>query len=239
MMSVAWIARRTLAVLRREGPLGTLQRVVRHARIAIGLPSHEAREEMLAKDEADRAFDAALGVDTGGTTHLFALTIDSPNAPLGVSHIATGPGHFRNAMDMLDVDPHGYTFVDLGAGKGRALMMAAEYPFAAIVGVEFAQELHAICQRNIARFGDARIACRLGDAEQFAYPDGDLVVFMNNPFDRPLVARVAERLVALTRERSRTVRLVYVNPRAPDLFGAAPWYPVGSRIGVAVFGLGG
>ena len=71
---------------------------------------------------------------------LHDLTIDSPNAVLGGSHIATGPHQFASAMSGLDIDPRGCTFVDLGSGKGRALIMAAGYPFACIVGVEFAEE---------------------------------------------------------------------------------------------------
>lgn len=237
MSGSSWLARRTLAVIRREGVIGTVQRVVKHGRIAIGLPSRESRDYRRRKEAADRAFDEARGVDTGGTQHLIDLTIRSANAALGVSHIATGPAHFRAAMRTLDVDPRGYAFVDLGSGKGRALLMAAEYPFAKIVGVEFAEELHAICQQNLARVGDPRLSCRLGDAENYEFPSGNLVVFMNNPFDKPVVQRIATRL-ANSGDADRSVtRLVYVNPRAPEVFADPPWFDVGSTDGVRVFGL--
>ena len=237
MADIGWIARRTLAVARREGVLGTIQRVIKYLRIAIGLPSREAEEHRRAKEAADRAFDEALGVDTGGTTHLFDLTIHSDNAALGVSHIATGPAHFHNAMAALDIDPTGFTFVDLGSGKGRCLLMAADYPFAAITGIEFAEEMHAVSLRNIDKFGDPRLTNQLGDAEQFAYPTTDLVVFMNNPFDRPLVEKIARKIAASAEAHPRAVRVVYVNPRAPDLFSEAPWRRVGSAEGAEVFGL--
>ncbi len=237
MRRLAWFVRRTLAVLKREGIAGTLQRLVKHARIAIGLPSRESLEYRQRKEEADRAYDEAMGVDTGGTQYLSRLTIHSPNAALGVSHIATGPEHFHRAMALLDVDPTACTFVDLGSGKGRCLMMAADYPFHAITGIEFAEEMHAVCLTNLAKFGDPRIAPQLGDAEQFEYPPTDLVVYMNNPFDRPLVNRIAQRIVASVRDNPRTVRLVYVNPSAPDLFAAEPWYPIASAEGAELFGL--
>jgi hypothetical protein len=236
-IDIRWVVRRTIAVLQREGLMGTAQRIIKHVRIAIGLPSQKSRRYKLDKERADRAFDEALGVDTGGTTHLLEMTIQSPNAALGVSHIATGPGHFHGAMKALDIDPAGFTFVDLGSGKGRCLLMAADYPFAAITGIEFAQEMHEICQRNLEKFGDPRISCQIGDAEHFVYPDTDLVVFMNNPFDRPLVEKIAQKLAASIHERPRTLRLVYVNPRAPDLFSVAPWFRVGSAEGSEVFGL--
>ncbi|TCJ38377.1 cyclopropane-fatty-acyl-phospholipid synthase family protein [Parafrankia sp. BMG5.11] len=232
-----WIARRTAAVLRREGAAGTIRRIVKHARIALGITSSEVRRYRQAKAQADLRFDTERGVDTGGTQNLGGLTIPSPNASLGVAHIATVPGHFHRALGLLDIDPKGCTFVDLGAGKGRALLMAADYPFAAIVGVEFAHELYEICERNLARTGDPRITCLLQDAEAFAYPATDLVIYMNNPFDAPLVERVARRLEAAFRSDPRTVRLVYTNPNAAWVFAHQPWFSVASDKGAEVFGL--
>lgn len=237
MQNIKWIARRTGAVLQRDGALGTIRTVIKHIRIALGVPSTESVELQRRKEAIDRDFDQRHGVDTGGTQHLGGLTIQSPNAALGVSHIATGPNHFHSAMRGLDVGVEGYTFVDLGSGKGRVLMMAADYPFKAITGIEFAHELHAVCQANLERFGDPRITSQFGDAEEFEYPLTDLVVFMNNPFDRPLVERIAGRIVASARAHPRTVRVVYVNPRAPDLFRREPWYEVESAEGWAVFAL--
>jgi SAM-dependent methyltransferase len=228
---------RTVAVARREGLLGTLQRIVKYVRLTLGVPSADIREYRRFKAEADRAFDEEWGVDTGGTQLLADLTIDSPNAALGGSHIATGPRQFHRAMSGLDLDLANCTFVDLGSGKGRALMMAADYPFAAITGVEFAKELDAIARRNLARLGDPRISCHLGDAEAFDYPSTDLVVFMNNPFDPPLVERVARRLEATARANPRAVRVVYINPCAAGVFARAPWFHVAEVSGGDVYGL--
>ena len=44
-----------------------------------------------------------------------------------------------------------FTFIDLGCGKGRVLLMASDYPFKKIIGVEFMPELHRAAQKNIAR----------------------------------------------------------------------------------------
>jgi tRNA1(Val) A37 N6-methylase TrmN6 len=42
-----------------------------------------------------------------------------------------------------------YTFVDGGAGKGRALLLAAELPFRKVIGVELNEALARIAQRNV------------------------------------------------------------------------------------------
>jgi SAM-dependent methyltransferase len=232
-----WIIKRTCAVLRREGALGTAQRIVKHARILIGLPSGPAADYERVREQDARAFDQDLALDTGGTIYLCDLTIDSPNAALGVSYIASRPHQFRNAMGQLDIDLEGATFVDLGSGKGRVLMMAAEYPFVQIIGVEFAAELHETCRKNLEKFGDARLSSQLADAAAFAFPPTDLVVFMNNPFDRPVVEKVARNLEAFAASNPCAVRVVYTNAAAPDAFAAEPWFHVGSAPGGDVFGI--
>jgi SAM-dependent methyltransferase len=231
------IARRSVAVIEREGVWGAVVRVIKYLRIALGMPSREMKEYYAKREREAREFDGALGLDTGGTTHLFNLTTNSPNVEHAGPFIATSPAQFEPAMAMLDVDPAGKTFVDLGSGKGRALFMAAKFPFAKIVGVEFAEELHAISEENIRRFGDPRIENRLGDAEQFVYPDGDLVVFMNNPFDRPMVTRIVGKLEQAMRDDPRTLRVVYINQAADDLFRHAPWFTVAEAEGRIVFGI--
>ena len=228
-----------MAVAQREGVWGTARLLLRYTRVALGVPSAQMRAwEQQRVDEA-AAFDGARGLDTGGTVQMFDLTVASPNAAHAGPYIAAGPDHFRAAMALVDGDVAGSTFVDLGSGKGRALLLAAQYPFAAIVGVEFAAELHAICCANIARFGDARISNRLGDAEQFAWPAGPLVVFLNNPFDAPLLARVVERLTATLRAHPRWARVVYLNPAAPELFREAGWRVVADEGSRTVFALDG
>ena len=51
-------------------------------------------------------------------------------------------------------------FVDYGAGKGRALLLASMHPFAEIGGIEFAEELHDDATMNIAQFSRSHMKCR-------------------------------------------------------------------------------
>jgi len=64
---------------------------------------------------------------------------------LGLFHSAyqpTDPALFREMMASLPIEFNEFTFVDLGSGKGRTLLMASEYPFKKIVGVELIADLH-------------------------------------------------------------------------------------------------
>ena len=51
------------------------------------------------------------------------------------------PKNFQKALKLLDVDHSLYSFVDIGCGKGRALLIASRWPFHQIIGVEFCQNL--------------------------------------------------------------------------------------------------
>ena len=95
---------------------------------------------------------------------------------------------FAEIMQHLaTVDFETFTFIDLGSGKGRALLLAAMYPFAHIVGVEVQPELDAIARQNIERFDESGQQCHsiesvCADAREYDFPLTDLVVYLFNPF---------------------------------------------------------
>jgi predicted RNA methylase len=103
-----------------------------------------------------------------------------------------------------------FTFVDLGSGKGRVLLMAAEYDFRRIIGVELLPELHAIALENVAR--DSRIELILGDARDFAFPHEPLVVFFFNPFPVWILRTVLGNLQKSLKVARRPTFVVLHNP---------------------------
>jgi hypothetical protein len=54
--------------------------------------------------------------------------------------------------DLPIPDVSGYTFIDMGSGKGRMLLLAAEPPFRRIIGVEFASDLDALARSNVKTY---------------------------------------------------------------------------------------
>jgi len=108
---------------------------------------------------------------------------------LGVFHSPYQPtdeAQFREMMGSLPIDFSQFTFVDLGSGKGRTLLMASEYPFRRIRGVELLPELNQIAQQNIEKFSSPIQRCRdieaaCMDAAEFGFPQEPLVIFLFNP----------------------------------------------------------
>ena len=208
------------------------------ARLVLGRLSPAGRAYRQAKARQDRSFDAA-GYDTGGIQRIYGMDIVGDNAASGGNHIAVPPDDFRATIAALDIPIDGATFVDLGSGKGRAVMLAADYPFARIIGVEFARELHEVAVANLARMakarrGDTRFELLCEDATRFAYPDGPLIVFLFNSFAPPVLTAVAEAALADWRRSPRPMRVIYLNPVHLADWIAAGWREMMIRDGYAI-----
>jgi SAM-dependent methyltransferase len=96
------------------------------------------------------------------------------------------------------------TFVDVGAGMGRALLLASAYRFKHIVGVEVSPGLSQVARENLARTRERPRRCRdirvvRADARIWRYPPGDLVIFMYNPFDAQALCATLASIAGRTR----------------------------------------
>lgn len=121
-----------------------------------------------------------------------------------------------------------FTFIDLGSGKGRVLLMASEYPFKRIIGVEFMPELHRAAQENIAKYASEQQQCRqiatlCTDARDFQFPDGPLVVYLFNPFSESTFARVLENLRRSIEQAPRPVYVAYRFTEHETILAEAGW----------------
>lgn len=79
-------------------------------------------------------FDVTRRVETEGYFAVLQVKFTA-SGESGHDYLPTRPSVVRTALARLPVqDLKEYTFVDLGAGKGRVLLVAAEYPFGKIGG---------------------------------------------------------------------------------------------------------
>ncbi|MGH9469890.1 MAG: class I SAM-dependent methyltransferase [Terriglobia bacterium] len=172
-------------------------------------------------------FDWRHGVETAAKTSFNHLKIDSSNAQYGGGlYEAVGIKAARNAL-RLDIDHRKYAFVDFGSGKGRVLLLASEYPYRRIIGVEFAEELHQAALRNIRKYRSRHRRCSAiesihADAAEFQIPATPLVLHFFNPFGPPVMSRVLANIQASLEKLPRDAIFIYHTPRHVQLFERLP-----------------
>lgn len=135
---------------------------------------------------------------------------------MAVPYQGVPPRIFRGLMERVPRACRDGAFVDLGCGKGRALVMAAELGFRRLMGVDLDPQLIRVCRRNLrkirSRCGWPSAEVEVGDATQFQLPRGQCVVFLYNPFRGATFARVAAHLASHAGNKANEVWVVYVNP---------------------------
>jgi SAM-dependent methyltransferase len=124
---------------------------------------------------------------------------------------------FCEMADGLGIDYTGFTFIDIGSGKGRALLMASMYPFRRILGIELLPELNVIAQENISKYANPAQRCKhiqsvCGDATKMQFPSEPLVVYLFHPLPQAGFMAVIENLKRSQRENLRPVYVIYANP---------------------------
>jgi predicted RNA methylase len=108
------------------------------------------------------------------------------------------------------------TFIDVGAGMGRAVLLASEMPFRQVIGVELQSTLVRIARRNLTAWrkaGRAIAPMRMvqADGVEFAWPAGPAVVFLFNPFGAVVMRRLLRALARTYRDRAAQIDVLYVN----------------------------
>lgn len=170
-------------------------------------------------------FDRLHGTQTSG----FVPATDLPPGEArehAVCYAGSQPSILRTALATLP-DLRTCTFLDLGCGKGRPLLVASEFPFRDIVGVELSPALVATARRNAERVAQRHphrtpIRVEMGDATTWPLPAGDLVLFLYHPFDAQGVRRVADAVQRSMTDQRRRLYVVYYNPVAGHCFDDVP-----------------
>jgi predicted RNA methylase len=130
-------------------------------------------------------------------------------------------------QNLTAVDFETFTFIDLGSGKGRALLLASMYPFAHIAGVEVQPELDAIARQNIDRFSEPGQQCRsiesiCADAREYDFPLTDIILYLFNPFPDYVLRDVLTKLVASALRHPRSIYVLYNAPFEKQEFERIP-----------------
>jgi SAM-dependent methyltransferase len=187
------------------------------------------RQEECESSNRDQRFAVGDGQD-----RLHDLVIQSPNAKWGLPYEPTHPGLLDRAVQSLPIRLADYDFVDFGAGKGLALLLASRYPFKSITGIEYSKSLADVASLNIRADKEqsgsrACIQCIWADAADFQLPNTPTVLYLFNPFQGVVMDRVIANIEKSLRSFPRDLWVLYENPwegrkfRRSRLFETIEW----------------
>jgi SAM-dependent methyltransferase len=176
-------------------------------------------------------FDQIHGVDTSGLIAAGNLTTGHPNDEHVTAYYGVAPSILRTLVDLWQATtpPHPierYTFLDIGAGKGRAMLVASELPFHQVIGIELNPTLADIAQQNLDHWAASHATDKTApalapirlyeqDALTFDIPRTPTLAFLFHPFEAPvlklLLRRIEARLAKKPGTSSPAFDLLYVN----------------------------
>lgn len=146
------------------------------------------------------------------------------------SHVSTyEPVNYYTAGWLFDqLKNANTTFLDVGCGRGRVLVIAAAYGFKNIIGIDFSQKLcneaTVVCNAVTSRYPDCSVTVTCADAREYNIPDTVGVIFLFNPFDASIMSGFIQKVDESLARKKRSLKILYANPQCKDL-----WLEAGFR----------
>jgi len=181
-------------------------------------------------------FDTLYGTKTSGLIpgSTIALGTKAKVAEL-TAYYGIAPSILEAILDRWLRDLHPQTpiektvFLDVGAGKGRACMLASLYPFLRVEGIELNADLAALAQANAAIFAKSPAAHPLAplvihhaDATSYPIPAEPTLAFLFHPFELPILRRFLRHVEKARTPHSAPFDLVYANAEHDSLLDRHP-----------------
>ena len=166
-------------------------------------------------------FDAKYGMRTSGLIAGRHLSVGHAHDKHNTAYFGVAPSVFKGLVKVWrESGPLGSveqtSFVDIGAGMGRAVLLAGEMPFKEVVGVELHKTLAKIAEKNLVRWKElarAKAGMRIANVDvlDFEWPQGPCVAFLFNPFGAVVMRRLLLRMAEVFKGRGSELDLLYVN----------------------------
>lgn len=189
----------------------------------------------------DSLFDIRYGTDTLWHVGIERLTDSEELRRHGIGYQPTRAAGFSRLLTQLQLPPN-LGFVDLGCGKGRVLMMAAEFSFNPIRGIDMSGALCATARSNLKKFARyypsaAHVEVHEINASDYPIQGDENLFFMFNPFDEAIIEVILNKLRKSLVEHPRVLYVIYNNPIHARVLDEANILPVRKqyRIGTSCF----
>nr|AUN87431.1 N-6' methyltransferase [Micromonospora echinospora] len=176
----------------------------------------------IRRHERRERFDERFGTETNGIVGLADIDSIGTHQEEASHYLPTRKQEFDRMMATVGELDHGeHVFVDLGCGKGRVVLLAAEKPYKKVIGVDFSPSFISQAKENVERYtgpvATHEIELLAIDAVDFVVPPENLIVYLFSPFGPPVFDTVMRNLVAATKKRKQKITIVYYSPDYDDV----------------------
>jgi len=164
-------------------------------------------------DRHVKSFDRKYRVRTSGHLELSKTSFDCSKLRHATSYGAVNAWAFRKLLKELSL-PKRLHLADLGCGLGRACILAAEYGFEKVTGVELAQELCVMARENMSRCRLApsiisSISIVQADVLDYCEHTEDDIFFIYRAFSLEFFRTVRRKLAERAAYQNKSVMLIY------------------------------
>jgi hypothetical protein len=127
----------------------------------------------------------------------------------------------KRAMRRINVNRDEDVFVDYGAGLGRAVAIAATFPFRRVVGVELSVGASQIARQNLSK-ALGKVRCRnveivTANASEFELPSDATILHFFNPFSGETLQKTLINIRNSLELSPRNVTILFANPEGFDV----------------------
>jgi SAM-dependent methyltransferase len=189
-----------------------------------------------SRSPAIHPFDTLHGTDTSGLLSAPVIAHGTLARPEDLTaYYGIAPSILSSLLDLWlrDLRPNASidrtVFLDVGAGKGRAMLLASRYPFLRIEGVELNPRLASIASKNISLWQRAPnsgslspIALHCADATKHPLPSEPLLAHLFHPFEARVLQRFLRYVERDLGRHPRPFDLLYVNAEHDSLLDRHP-----------------
>ncbi len=170
---------------------------------------------------ADYWFDLKYGTDTMRRVEVDSLDTDSGNKARATPYQATKMRPLLKLFRKLALPKDG-VFVDIGCGKGRVLLIAAQLGFRKVVGIEFSSRLCEHARENAELFlkkypSSSAIEVIETDVTRYEFKEDENIFFLYNPFDSIVLGQVLDKIGKSVLKAPRDIWMIYNNPAHHDI----------------------
>jgi len=162
----------------------------------------------------DVDFDRNFKTSTSGELDPSRFGLDSPYVENATIYAPTRAVPFRNLLRRLEIHKE-LQFVDYGAGKGRAMLLAADYGFKKIRGIEFYDKLCLVAKENIKKFEDKYpdvcFEILHQDVASYEVASNDSVFYFFDPFEKIVMDICIKNIMKSHALNPRKMHLIYHN----------------------------